>query len=269
MLDRIRIQEIEKAIFRMREDREYGGRYLKKNEPFLIIDNAGISDFTVNKRSVIATGRSIEATTSTVRAVTFALTNGQIMLDLFNAVFGTVRTSQQTSYTKTGTIQMVDSDELKLPSVPVGEIILYLTDDYGNLTKISPSQYNVKDNTVTFIKQISHLITYVYEEEIISKLSSTIEQIGEDIIGTLEMQCEALDIVTEERIRVLIKFDKVSVTTRLSIDFNDSTKASGSIITVHGIPDDLQDKVNKDIFTIEVLDIPSYISKQPEDNGSM
>lgn len=254
MLDRIRIQEIEKAIFRMRETREYGGRNICKNEPFLIIDDAKMSDFTVNKRSIQASGRSTEATTSTTRAVTFSLTNGKVMLDLFNAVFGNVKTSQSTTFTRTKTVQILDDDELLLPTKPVGEVILYITDDYGSLTKIAPSQYSVEENKVTFIKPISYLITYVYEEEIGTKLSSSIGQIGEDIIGTLEMQCVGLDIMTEEKIRFLIKFNKVSVTTRLTIDFNDSTGASSSVITVHGLPEELQNKVNKDLFTIEVLE---------------
>lgn len=264
MLDRIRFQEIQRAIFRTREEREYAGRRLCKNEPFLIIDDAIMSSLNIRSRSIVSTGRSTEASDAIIRDINFALTNGQVMLDLFNAIYGEVKHSQSTTFTKTGTEILNNEDTFELPSIPKGEVMLYLTDDYGELIKIAPSQYTVEDNVVTFIKTITQVITYTYEEEVISKVSSTIGQLGEDIIGTLEMQCTALDIITEEKIDIILRFDKVSISTSLTIDFNNSSRTSSSTIYVHALPVELQNKVNKDIMTIEIVEKPKYEEHEEE-----
>lgn len=253
MLDRLRFQEVEKAIFRTREEMKYSDRCLLKNEAFLIVDNATISHFNVSDRNRRNIGRSTEATTSTIRGVTLELTNGQIMLDLFNTIYGDIKNSQSTTFTINETVMLNDTDTIELPSKPASDVILYFTDEYGRLTRIANDQYSIEDNIVTFIKPITRLITYDYEEEATSKLSAGICQIGEDIIGTLEMQCIAMDIQTEETIRVLMKFDKVFVSTDLNIDFNNSSKASGSVIQVSVAPDDMQGKFNKQLFSIEVI----------------
>ena len=253
MLDRLRFQEVEKAIFRTREERKYSDRCLLKNEPILIIDNAKLSDFNVRDRGLTFKGRSVEGTTSVINGVTFTLSNGQIMLDLFNTIYGTVKNNQSTAFTINETVMLNNEDVIELPSIPTGEVLLYLTDDYGNSTRIASSQYSIEGNKITFIKPITQLITYIYEEEATSKISSYIGQIGEDIICSLEMQCLAMDIQTEETIRVLMKFHKASISTDLKIDFNNSTKASGSAVYVNAIPEDTQGKVNKEIFSIEVI----------------
>lgn len=283
MLDRIRIQEIERAIFKMREERPYGGRRIAKGEPFLVIDNAAISDFTVNKRSIIATGRSTEATTSIIKGVTFSLTNGQVMMDLFNAVFGNVECSQSTTFTVTGQATVTENNEIELPSIPDGELFLYTRNEFGGLKKIPQEKYTYKDpNGETKVKFSGEFggyyiefvdvdyttqdIVYMYEERVDNVKRSTIGQIGEDIIGTLEMQCIAYDIYTERQMRILIKFDKVSLTTSLKISFNNSGKATDSIISVHALVPEMQNKVNKDIMTIELLD---YVEDQGELEGQM
>lgn len=281
MLDRIRFQEIERAIFKMREERPYGGRRIAKGEPFLIIDNAAISDFTVNKRSIVATGRSTEATTSIIKGVTFSLTNGQVMMDLFNAVFGNVECSQSTTFTVTGQVDPIENT-IELPSIPDGELFLYKLNEYGGLCKIPQERYTYIDSDgkrrikfsdtpsayiVEFLEgNYTDKIIYIYEEKTDNVKRSTIGQIGEDIIGTLEMQCIAYDIYTERQMRILIKFDKVSLTTSLKISFNNSGKATDSIISVHALVPEMQNKVNKDIMTIELLD---YVEDQGELEGQM
>ena len=105
MLDRLRFQEIEKAIFKVRESGTYGNRYLCSNEPFLIIDNASISNFSVGERDKNAVGRSTEASTATIKNVQFNLSNGQIMLNLFNTIFGDTKNSQPTTYTVNDVIE--------------------------------------------------------------------------------------------------------------------------------------------------------------------
>ena len=254
MLDRLRMQEVERAIFKMREEREYGGRKICKGEPFLVIDDAKMSSLNFRSRSIVPSGRSTEASDAIMRDINFALTNGQVMMDLFNAVYGEMKYSQSTTFTRTGAEQLDDEAILELPSTPAGKLILYLTDDYGFLTRIASDQYSVEKNIVTFIKPITQLITYTYEEKVMAKAISDIRQVGEDIIGSLEIQCKALDIMTEEPIEVLLKFDKVSISTSLSIDFNNSSSASASTIYVHALPTELQNKVNKDIMSIEIID---------------
>ena len=68
------------------------------------------------------------------------------------------------------------------------------------------------------------------------------------------MQCIAYDIYKEEQMRILIKFEKVSVSTSLRISFNNSEKATSSIISVHALVPELQNGINKKIMTIELLD---------------
>lgn len=274
MLDRIRIQEVEKAIFRMREERPYGGRRIAKNEPFLIVDKAAVSDFNVVKRSIAEVGRSTEATGAIIKGITFNLTNGQVMMDLFNAIFGNISSSQSTTFTVTGDYDMGDSNELVLPTQPDGQIFLYLYTDNG-LKKICENQYEFKGDedqkrTIELKSGIGEYggyyiefknedyrnktIKYIYDERVNNVTRSSIGQIGEDIIGTLEMQCIAYDIYKEEQMRILIKFEKVSVSTSLRISFNNSEKATSSIISVHALVPELQNGINKKIMTIELLD---------------
>lgn len=274
MLDRIRIQEVEKAIFRMREERPYGGRRIAKNEPFLIVDKAAVSDFNVVKRSIAEVGRSTEATGAIIKGITFNLTNGQVMMDLFNAIFGNISSSQSTTFTVTGDYDMGDSNELVLPTQPDGQIFLYLYTDNG-LKKICENQYEFKGDedqkrTIELKSGIggyggcyiefknedyrNKTIKYIYDERVNNITRSSIGQIGEDIIGTLEMQCIAYDIYKEEQMRILIKFEKVSVSTSLRISFNNSEKATSSIISVHALVPELQNGINKKIMTIELLD---------------
>mgnify|MGYP003538786880 CR=1 FL=1 len=226
MLDRLRFQEVEKAIFRVREDGRYGDKCLKKGEPFMVIDNASISSFVVGERDKNIVGRSTEAGTSTIKHVSFSLMNGSMMLNLFNSI---------------------------LPSKPMGEVLLYLTDDYGNLTKVAKDQFEVVEDEIHLIKKVNHLFTYLYEEENEAKSLTSIKQLGAEVIMSLEMQCQAMDILTEEKMNIIIRFNKVSVGTNFYIGFNNSEKAYGSTVYVQGLADDNQNGVNKEIFTIEVM----------------
>ena len=253
MLDRLRFQEVEKAIFRVREDGRYGDKCLKRGEPFMVIDNASISNFVVGERDKNIVGRSTEAGTSTIKHVSFSLMNGSMMLNLFNSIFGETKTKQKTKATITDTVLMNDQDIIKLPSKPIGEVLLYLTDDYGNLTKVANNQFEVVEDEIHLIKKVNHLFTYLYEEENEAKSLTSIKQLGAEVIMSLEMQCQAMDILTEEKMNIIIRFNKVSVGTNFYIGFNNSEKAYGSTIYVQGLADDNQNGVNKEIFTIEVM----------------
>lgn len=253
MLDRLRFQEIEKAIFRVREEGIYGGRYLLKGEPFMIIDDASISAFTVGERDKNIIGRSTEAGTSTIKHVSFSLMNGSMMLNLFNTIFGETKTKQKTTATITDTALLNDEDIITLPSEPVGEVLLYLTDDYGNLTRVAKDQYELQDKEIHLIKKVNHLFTFLYEEELEANSLTSIRQLGAEVIMSLEMQCKAMDILTEEKVDIIIRFNKVSVGTNFYIGFNNSEKAYGSTVYVQGLVDDNQSGVNKEIFTIEVV----------------
>ena len=253
MLDRFRFQEVEKAIFRVREGGRYGDKCLKRGEPFMRIDNASISSFVVGERDKNIVGRSTEAGTSTIKHVSFSLMNGSMMLNLFNSIFGETKTNQKTKATITDTVLTNDQDIIKLPSKPMGEVLLYLTDDYGNLTKVAKDQFEVVEDEIHLIKKVSHLFTYLYEEENEAKSLTSIKQLGAEVIMSLEMQCQAMDILTEEKMNIIIRFNKVSVGTNFYIGFNNSEKAYGSTVYVQGLADDNQNGVNKEIFTIEVM----------------
>lgn len=253
MLDRLRFQEVEKAIFRVREEGKYGERYLKKGEPFMVIDNASISNFVVGERDKNIVGRSTEAGTSTIKHVSFSLMNGSMMLNLFNSIFGETKANQKTRATITDTILVNDGDNIKLPSTPIGEVLLYLTDDYGNLTRVAQDQFELQGDEIHLVKKVTHIFTYLYEEEDEAKSLTSIKQLGAEVIMTLEMQCQAMDILTEEKMNVIIRFNKVSVGTNFYIGFNNSEKAYGSTVYVQGLADDNQNGVNKEIFTIEVV----------------
>ena len=253
MLDNLRFQECEKAIFRARENMQYGNRCVSKGEPLLIVDNAAMSRFIANQRNKNAVGRSIEASTNTIRNLSFDLSNGQIMFNMLSAVYGDTKLAQPTTFTINECVELEDSDTFELPSDPYGEVILYLTDDYGHLNKIAKDQYNIDGRTVTFIKAITRLITYTYEEAVTSEISTYIRQLGARVIASLEMQCIVLDVLTEEKKRVLMKFDKVAMGTNLSIRFNDSDLAGSSTIFVEVVPEDNQNAVNKTLFSIEVI----------------
>ena len=219
----------------------------------MVIDNASISNFVVGERDKNIVGRSTEAGTSTIKHVSFSLMNGSMMLNLFNSIFGETKTNQKTKATITDTVLMNDQDIIKLPSKPMGEVLLYLTDDYGNLTKVAKDQFEVVEDEIHLIKKVSHLFTYLYEEENEAKSLTSIKQLGAEVIMSLEMQCQAMDILTEEKMNIIIRFNKVSVGTNFYIGFNNSEKAYGSTVYVQGLADDNQNGVNKEIFTIEVM----------------
>lgn len=253
MLDNLRFQEVEKAIFRASNEIRYGNRCILKNEPFMIVDNADISDFSVTQRPIIGTGRSTEYSVTTIQGVSFNLIDGRVKMDLFNSIFGQEKDSQPITFTISDTVILNNLDSFELPSSPSGDVLLYLTDDYGNCTRIANNQYIVEDKTVTFIKPITKMITYIYEQSIMPKRTTSIGQLGQDLVGSLEMQCIALDVITEEKIRVLLKFDKVSISTDLSISFNNSGAASKSIVYVQALLEENQSKVNKEIFDMIIL----------------
>ena len=219
----------------------------------MVIDNASISSFVVGERDKNIVGRSTEAGTSTIKHVSFSLMNGSMMLNLFNSIFGETKINQKTKATITDTVLMNDQDIIKLPSKPMGEVLLYLTDDYGNLTKVAKDQFEVVEDEIHLIKKVNHLFTYLYEEENEAKSLTSIKQLGAEVIMSLEMQCQAMDILTEEKMNIIIRFNKVSVGTNFYIGFNNSEKAYGSTIYVQGLADDNQNGVNKEIFTIEVI----------------
>ena len=175
------------------------------------------------------------------------------MLNLFNSIFGETKAKQKTKATITDTVLTNDQDIIKLPSKPIGEVLLYLTDDYGNLTKVANDQFEVVEDEIHLIKKVNHLFTYLYEEENEAKSLTSIKQLGAEVIMSLEMQCQAMDILTEEKMNVIIRFNKVSVGTNFYIGFNNSEKAYGSTVYVQGLADDNQNGVNKEIFTIEVI----------------
>ena len=219
----------------------------------MVIDNASISNFVVGERDKNIVGRSTEAGTSTIKHVSFSLMNGSMMLNLFNSIFGETKTNQKTKATITDTVLMNDQDIIKLPSKPIGEVLLYLTDDYGNLTKVAKDQFEVVEDEIHLIKKVNHLFTYLYEEENEARSLTSIKQLGAEVIMSLEMQCQAMDILTEEKMNIIIRFNKVSVGTNFYIGFNNSEKAYGSTVYVQGLADDNQNGVNKEIFTIEVM----------------
>lgn len=253
MLDNLRFQEINKAIFRMKTDTVYGNKKILKGEPFLIIDDMSMSNFKVNRRDIISSGRSVESTTTTIESVSFNLVDGKIKMDLFNAIYGEEEKKDNTTFTVINTVLLNNEKEFVLPSIPCGKVLLYLTDDYGRNIKIKEDQYAIEDKKIILIKEINSLITYVYEQEINLKYGTNIQQIGKDLIGTLELQCTALDIITEEKINILLKFNKVSISTNFLINFNNSSEVSSSIIYINAIPEDNQSIVNKKIFNIEII----------------
>lgn len=254
MLDRLRFQEIEKAIFKVREDGNYGNKHYCKGEPFLVIDNASMSNFNILENSKPVVGRSTEGNTTMIEGVNFNLSNGQILLNLFNTIHGDVQHRTQSFGTVIGVSSLIDNDEIILPSAPIGDVVLYLTDEYGDLQKIAKTHIiSIEENKITLNKKVTKDITYVYEEQVDINTLASIGQLGKELILSLELQCKAMDILTEEHFNIFMKFPKVVVGTELGINFNNSNKASGSVIYVQALPEDLQGKVNKTIFEIEVL----------------
>lgn len=253
MLNRLRFQELERAIFKVRVPGCYNGIKYQKGEPFLVIDDATMSNFSINQRTFTSTGRSTEANTSTIESVTFELTNGQVMLGVFGDIFGKGNTPSTATYTRSGTEVLNGTNVLLLPSVPSGNLVLYFTNPYGKLAKIANDQYSVEGDTVSFVNDINKTITYSYDEEFTSQMSTSIGQLGQELILSLELQCTAMDIITEEKFGVLLKFPKVVVGADLMIGFNDSSATSGSILYVMALPEEVQGVINKSIFTIDVM----------------
>lgn len=253
MLNRLRFQELDRAVFKVRTAGCYGGTRYEKGEPFLVIDDAVMSNFSINQRTNTFTGRSTEANTSTIESVTFELTNGQIMLGVFGDIFGKQQENTEAFYTLTGSEVLNGTNVLTLPSQPYGTLTLYYMDEYGKLTKIPREDYAIDGQEITFGDEMNKTVSYAYSEKFEAKEITNIRQLGQELVLSLELQCEALDVITEEKFGVLLNFPKVVLGTDFSITFNNSESASGSILYVMAVPEDLQNGVNKGVFTIEVM----------------
>lgn len=256
MLDRLRFQEVEKAIFKIKYDGIYGDKKYCKGEPFLILDNVSMSNFNIEQTAKVFSGRSSEGSTSNINAISFELSNGNVMLNLLGSIYGKISHNNKISYTMIEEIEMIDSNKFSLKENPLGDLLIYINDNYGDLVKLSSDQVvSINEKEVTLIKNTSKKLTCVYNTVLYDEKNYNIEinQLGAELIMELELHCSALDILTEEKKGVLLKFPKVVIGTDLSINFNNSKQISESTIYVLAVPEDIQNKVNKNIFSMDIL----------------
>lgn len=255
MLDRLRFQEVKKAIFRVKNDTVLNGKQYHKGQPFLVVDNATVSSFVVHTNVQKAIDRGFAGGTGTIRSITFDLIEGRILLNVFGSLFGTTEKDAITYRTEMVNVTLDDDDIIVLPSFPADEkVIIYKYDYNGSSTLLRGDQYSLNGDTITLISKYTGDLLITYKEEASAFYRTTINQIGENMILDLEMQCTAFDIISGDKFDVLMTFKNVNTSVDFRIVFNKSDSPSMSTVHCEVLPEQLVEKgINKVLFDIAIL----------------
>lgn len=255
MLERLRFQEIQKAIFRVKDDIVLNGKKFKKGQPFLVVDNATMSKFVVHMNSKSATDRGYIGGTDIIKGITFDLIEGHVLLNVFGSVFGNTKKQAIAPRTEMINVSLVDDDRIELPVTPIdGTLLIYKNTIDGTSMLLSDSQYTLEDNVITLITKFTGELLITYKENIEAMTQTGVYQIGQNMVLELELQCKALDIISGDQHEILMRFANVNTGVNFNILFNNSGDVSFSTIHCEVMPESAaQTGINKPLFEIDVL----------------
>ena len=262
MLERLRMQEVSEIILSVPQGVNITGTNFKAGEPVLIVNKPSTSALSFTTRAKVAeNGRGFLSASGQTNHLDFTINEGSIIYALWSYLHGTkeentVSTLKGTEYLKPDGDILVLSVK-GLPANP-RNIILYHKDNNEKLIKLAPgvdyNSYHISDTQEYIIKltqpeNAEYFIVYDYDIQNTAK--TTIKQIHNNIICSLDIYFDAMDMDTDEERKVCLHCDRVQIFTDLMLSINDSTQSSFTPIRITSIPDG--NELNKDVAVITVI----------------
>lgn len=262
MLERLRMQEVREVILSVPEGVVISGTDFKTNEPVLIIDKPSLSTLNFRTKPKVAeNGRGFLSSSGQTNSLDFTINEGSVIYALWSYLHGTKE--EHTVSTLKGTEYLKPEDDIltlsaKGQSANPHNIVLYYKNNDEKLIKLANGadylSYYISDSQQYIIKlneprDAEYFIVYDYNMPNISK--TTIKQIHNNIICSLDVYFDAMDMDTDEEHVVCLHCERVQVFTDLMLSINDSAQSSFTPIRITSIPEG--NELNKDIATITVI----------------
>ena len=262
MLERLRMQEVKEIILSVPQGVNIAGTDFKAGEPILIIEKPSASylEFrTSTKKS--ENGRGLLGVTGQTNFLDFTINEGSIVYALWSYLHGTKEENTSSKLKGTEYIKPIN-DILTLgitgPEANPSNIIVYCKDKDNVLHKLTYgvdfSTYYIETDQSYVLKltqpqKCEYLVVYDYN--ITNSIKTTIKQIHNNIICTMDMYFDAMDMDTDVEKTVCLHCDRVQILTDLRISINNSLDNSFTPIRICSIPEG--NDLNKDIATITVI----------------
>lgn len=262
MLERLRMQEVCEIILSVPEGVIISGTNFKAGEPILIINKPSMSSLDFRTRAKVAeNGRGFLSASGQTNSLDFTINEGSVIYALWSYLHGIKE--ENTTVTLKGTEYLKPADNILTLSVK-GEsanphnIILYHINTEGKLIKLTHgidyASYYISDSqqyilTLNEPQDAEYFVVYDYNIDDIVK--TTIKQIHNNIICSMDIYFDAMDMDTDEKHKVCLHCDRVQVFTDLMLSINDSLQSSFTPIRITSVPEG--NELNKDIATITVI----------------
>ena len=262
MLERLRMQEVSEIILSVPQGVIINGTNFKAGEPVLIINKPATSSLSFRTRAKIAEdGRGFLSASGQTNNLDFTINEGSVIYALWSYLHGikeenTVSTLKGTEYLKPDNDILVLS--VKGLSANPRNIVLYYKNDDEKLIKLAHgvdyTSYHISDTQEYILKlnqpqDVEYFVVYDYDVQNTAK--TTIKQIHNNIICSMDIYFDAMDMDTDEERKVCLHCDRVQIFTDLMLSINDSTQSSFTPIRVTSIPEG--NELNKDVATITVI----------------
>jgi hypothetical protein len=251
MLERIRFQNIDMIVLKARDKYQIGERCYQKGQPILIIDNPAISSFNVYKNDSEPQSRGAEALTSVINRVEFEIVDGQIHYELWNSMFSEKVSSNIIQKFKRKNLKLESIDEIDFEEEIKGMFIYKAGLNGSDTTMVGVDEYLIDDSKVIFQFPITGDYWFLYYVEKEVSDIRRVKQVSDNMIASLEVQGEALDMATGEKRRIILIFPKVSVNVDLGIRFG-ADSADFTAIKCVAMPELSASGISKDIFYMVV-----------------
>lgn len=262
MLERLRMQEVREIILSVPQGVNITGTNFKTNEPVLIINKPSTSSLNFRTSAKVAeNGRGFLSASGQTNSLDFIVNEGSVVYALWSYLHGTKE--ENTVSTLKGTEYIKPKEDVLTLSVKGLEsnprnIILYYKNIDGKLIKLAHgvdyNSYYVSDTQEYIIKLTQpENIEYfaVYDYDILNTAKTTIKQIHNNIICSLDIYFDAMDMDTDEERTVCLHCDRVQIFTDLKLSINDSMQSSFTPIRITSIPEG--NELNKDVAIITVI----------------
>lgn len=262
MLERLRMQEVSQIVLSVPEGVIIPGKNYITGEPIMIINNPALSNLAFLTRSISADDAQGHIGESGItKNMEFTINDGSILYALWSYIYGYVEENK--AYTMRG-IEYINVNEktnrFKLSEKP-SKLFLYKVKE--NTQELIPTtdycilecETDIDDEFEYWIEYDNiqdgdiFLVSYEYDVDPLS--ITNIKQIHNNIICSIDIYIDAVDLKNDNKHIVCIHCDRVQIMTNLVLSINDSSKASFTPIIVKSIPEG--DGIDKNVATIVVM----------------
>lgn len=262
MLERLRLQEVSEVILSVPAGVVITGTDFRANEPVLIIEKPALSTLNFRAKTKVAeNGRGFLSASGQTNNLDFTINEGSVIYALWSYLHGTKE--ENTVSTLKGTEYLKPEEDILTLSIQGQEanprnIIVYYKNVDSKLIKLANgadyTSYYISDSQQYIVKlnepkDAEYFVVYDYDIQNTSK--TTIKQIHNNIICSMDVYFNAMDMDTDEEYKVCLHCERVQVFTDLMLSINDSTQSSFTPIRITSVPEG--NELNKDIATITVI----------------